>query len=165
MAQQLVTRRPTADEVKSRKANKPPKALKPSKELLAIEKGDLAVAVSLMFWKMRNLLPDFAITITEQDVKDMKASLNHLEQKPVIVVEAHHAMLVVRAVDQHGNQLQAAESTEAQLLEKERAQKTRRLREQVPFLVSTVRSEIANNIISNDSINRVCEAAMAMAQE
>lgn len=166
MAKVMTERRRSPAEIQQIRDVKPKPKVKPHKELLKLEKGPLGAVVAAMFWKLRNQFPEFAITITPADVAEFNASLKYQEQDPEIIVDANDRFLTVRVQDLHtGDMIRVSESSEASLQVAERAKKTRRFREQTPMLVSAVRGEMSQGLISNDTINTLCDAALAMASE
>lgn len=150
-------------------ALKKKKPLKPPKHLLALEKGPLGAVVALLFWKLRHQVPDFAVVIEEADIAAFKQSLDYGKQQATVVVQAvapraGYAYLTIRLSDQAGDPIVGFENNEGDLRQQQTAKELRRLKEQVPMMVSTVKNEFNVGTTSQDSIDTLCAAAMAMAR-
>lgn len=165
MAKIMTTRPRDPAEAAALKAKKPPTAPKPPKHFTALAKGPLDMLVGLMFWKLRREYPDFSMTFTEKDINGFKESLAYNEQNPKIIASAHPKFVVLRIADEKtGDMITVNENNVDDLEITEQAKKVRRYRENAPQIVSNVRSEFSQGITSQDSINQLCDAALALAR-
>lgn len=147
------------------RAVKPKRPPKPPKALAAIAAAGVDSAVAMLFWKLRNYYPEFAMTFTETEIRHFKASLAYQDQVPKIVLEAKAQHVVLRIEDDKtGDMIRVSESTEADLDAAEAAKKLRRVKEQMPNLVAAVMGEWNQGTTSQESITSLCNAATMLAR-
>ena len=171
MAGQMVERRRDPLEAAALRDRKPKPKPKPAKHVAAIAAGPIDKVAALMFWKLRNQFPEFAMTLDERDIKGFDDSFNYQEQTPQLIVEAIRVspdkptMLVIRIADRKsGDLIRVSENNEADLDIAEAAKKVRRVRESAPNLVNAVRGEFSQGITSQESIMALCDAVMTLAR-
>ena len=170
MAKVMTDRRRDPVEAAAIRALKPLKKIAPPKHLVELTK-DINASIALVFWKQRNEWPEFSVTITEHDVRGFKESMKYQEQTPKLIIEAHQvskakpAVLVVRiADDRTGDQIRVSENNEADLDKAEEAKRLRRIKEQIPNMVSNALGEMSQGITSDHTIRSLCDAATALAR-
>lgn len=161
MTMQMTTKRETVGQLRA------PVAVPEAPEhLKAIASGSLVTLVALMFWKLRNQYPDFAVTFTEHDIKGMQDSMQYTEQAPKLWAKAAQTYVAFGVKDEStGDMIRVEENNEADLDIKEQARKVRRIKESAGNLVATARTELSQGITSNDTINTLCEGLLALAKE
>lgn len=170
MAKIMTNRRADPKEQQARRTLKPPKPMKAPKHLQDIANGDANVGIALVFWKLRNQYPEFAVVIEEREVQAFQQSLEYQSQKPSIYVEAKKnatgSFIVVRVADaESGDMIRVSENNQEALSIAEAARKLKRQKEQIPALVAAVRGDMSQGTFSDDSIRSLCDAAMALATE
>jgi len=163
---QMTERRRNPQEAAQMRDQKPKKPPEAPKHLKAIAKGPADQTAALIFWKLRNQLPEFAVVLTEDDIKAFQDSMQYVEQSPKLIVDAHATKVIIRIADKvTGDMIRVEENNEAALDAKELAVKVRRAKEQAGNLVSTVRGEMAQGIFSDDTIRTLCDSLMLLARQ
>jgi hypothetical protein len=162
----MVNRRRDPAEIAQLKEMPPPKVPEAPEHLVKIANGPLVKLVTLLFWKLRRQFPEMGMTISEHDIKGLDDSLAYNEQVPKLVAEARRDYIVFRIADaKTDDMIILSENNEADLQKSEEAKRVRRIRETAGMLVGNVRAELSQGVTSNDSINQVCDALLALAKE
>jgi len=142
-----------------------PKPIEPPEHLKTLAAGPIDTTVALMFWKLRNQFPEFAVTISEHDIKGMTDSFTYQEQTPKLICDARKDYLVLRIADAvTGDMIRVSENNEADLQIAERARELRLIKERIPVMVAEVRMQLSQGITSQDSLSELCRMAEAVAK-
>ena len=157
-------RRRDPAEMAALKAKGPPKPRAAPAWATEAAKEKIDWKIGLLFWRLRRQFPEFAMTFSEREIAGFRASLEYNQQAPKLVCAAASTTFVIRIEDDRGDMIAVAEQTQEDVDETLTARKALQMKERIPMLVSTLKSEFANGLQSQESMNSLCEAAMAVAR-
>ena len=126
---------------------------------------DQTELMALMIWKVRHSLPALVIQITPADREAFKQSLNYNEQTLKLNVEDRNGTTLIHLTDEKtGDQIIATENNEADLDKAQAAVNLRMIKQSAPTLASQLRYDIAQNTISNATIEEACNTLLALSK-
>lgn len=165
MAKQLIERRPTPKEIQEKRKVRQMQKPKAPKIFVAAEKAGVHYWAGLIFWKMRNALPDFGLSLEEHEVEAFNQSLSYAGQTPELKVASGQRFISVRLADaKTGDPVKAFENNEGDFNAQQAARELQMAKDRTPQLVLAALSELSAGITSDATIKALCNAASLMAR-
>ncbi len=118
----------------------------------------------LVFWKLRNVCPDFTLIITPEEKAKMDASLTFQEQQPVIKVEEVKAGLRIRMEDARtGNNITVTESTDGEFDAHQRVKKFREAIQSIPGALKEQQGQENSGVFTSTDLQALLRTIHATA--
>lgn len=152
--------------------------------------ADPKLTIMAMFWRERHRNPEFAIEVSERDLKGFEDCMKYLEVTPVIrvhrpaglpaqeAIPAHgkrraiagraaippKPYVIIQLVDKDGNSIKPVENNEADFEASRTGQIERQIRESAPQIAADLEAGLRSNTTSNSTIERAIQALRVMSR-
>lgn len=120
--------------------------------------------MALMIWTQRHHLPGPIIRIEQRDREAFKKSLEYNEQAVRVNIEDRKGATLIHLTDDNGDQIVFTESEEFDLDKKLAADRLRMIKQNASSVAAQIRSDIANGVMSNDTLMEACNALDALGR-
>ena len=104
------------------------------------------------------------IRIEQRDREAFKKSLEYNEQAVRVNIEDRKGATLIHLTDDNGDQIVFTESEEFDLDKKLAADRLRMTKQNASNIAAQIRSDIANGVMSNDTLMEACNALDALGR-